>query len=78
MRGPSARQLEVLRFIADTLDAKGFPPTLREVCVMLGASSTYAAHGHITALVRHGLLERQPASARALRVTALGADALAR
>lgn len=75
---PSPRQLDVLRYIADHLDRRGLPPTRKEIAAYLGATSTMAATTHIEALIRKGLVERHAALARGLRITALGADALAR
>lgn len=78
MREPAPRQLDVLRFIADHLDREGFPPSLREITDHLGAKSTMTATTHVEALIRKGLLERRATRARALRITPLGAAALAR
>jgi len=44
------------------------PPTVREIASALGFASTNAVAGHITALLRKGLLEKMPGKSRGLKV----------
>lgn len=67
--GPTARQLEVLAFIQRQARRTGAPPTVREIATALGFASTNAVACHVTALERHGLLERRIRSSRGLRAT---------
>ena len=69
---PTSRQLSVLRFVAQHLAGFGWAPTVRDVCRHFGWASTRAAHDHLEALRRKGLLERGRNAARALSVTAQG------
>lgn len=65
-------QLRVLTFIVRfTLD-KGYPPTLREICRSIGATSTYAAHCFVVKLISLGLLRKEPKVSRGLTVTVEG------
>lgn len=69
---PTARQLEVLRLIAEGIHA-GLPPSIAELGVALGIRSTNAVDDHLQALTRKGLLEpRHPRRARDLALTKAG------
>ena len=65
------RQVKILDFIAATLRARGYPPSVREIMRAVGLASTSAVHHHLQILERQGYLERGPANerARALRLT---------
>lgn len=64
----TAKQAEVLRYIAESIAARGIPPTLADISARLHLASTNAAREHVTALVRKGYLARDAGKARALRV----------
>ncbi|MCM6811332.1 transcriptional repressor LexA [Pediococcus pentosaceus] len=72
----STKQLSVLEYIYKTVNAQGYPPTVREVGSAIGLSSTSTVHGHIDRLQKNGFLEKDPTKPRALEVTKLGLDAL--
>lgn len=78
----TARQLEVLRFIAQHMRDHQRPPTRRELSEMLGVTAGQAIADHLHALERKRLLvygENQPpyrARARAIRFTRAGLDLL--
>ncbi len=61
------RQEEVLGFILETLERRGYPPSIREICEALGISSTRGALLHLKALERKGYISRSP-GARAIQV----------
>ncbi len=68
------RKVRILDFIAATLRARGYPPSVREIAHAVGLASTSAVHHHLLILVREGYLERgtdpkgNPQS-RAIRLT---------
>lgn len=72
-RIPTQRQYEVLRFIADSVESNGYPPSLREIARHLNVASTQGPACHVEALERKGMLTT-PAKqvARALRITPEG------
>lgn len=72
----STKQLSVLEYIYKTVNAQGYPPTVREIGSAIGLSSTSTVHGHINRLQKNGFLEKDPTKPRALEVTKLGLDAL--
>lgn len=63
------RQRAVLDYIGESIENRGYPPTLREIGKRMMRSDN-AARQHIEALVRKGYLEREPLKARGLRLIA--------
>ena len=68
-RHDAERQTKILDFIAATLRARGYPPSVREIGRAVGLASTSAVHHHLQILEREGLLERGAAQSRAIRLT---------
>lgn len=71
-----SKQLEILRYIYETVEDRGFPPTVREICAAVNLSSTSTVHGHLSRLERKGLLIKDATKPRALEITAEGKRAL--
>ena len=63
------RKVKILDFIAATLRARGYPPSVREIATAVGLASTSAVHHHLQILERDGYLERGAAQSRAIRLT---------
>ena len=63
------RKIKIIDFIAATLRARGFPPSVREIARAVGLASTSAVHHHLQILEREGYLERGAAQSRAIRLT---------
>src|SRR3954462_15828167 len=61
------RQRAVLDFISDSIERRGYPPTLREIGVHMGIRSTNGVNDHLKALEKKGYLEREDLKSRALR-----------
>jgi repressor LexA len=68
-RHDADRKLKILHHIAGTLRARGYPPSVREIALAVGLSSTSAVHHHLQVLEREGYLERGASEARAIRLT---------
>jgi repressor LexA len=68
-RHDADRKLKILHYIAATLRARGYPPSVREIALAVGLSSTSAVHHHLQMLERDGYLERGAAQSRAIRLT---------
>ncbi len=60
------RQRQVLSFILRSVERRGYPPSVREICEELGTTSTRGAQRHLEALERKGYITRGP-GARAIR-----------
>ncbi|MBR5535548.1 MAG: transcriptional repressor LexA [Clostridia bacterium] len=63
------KQQQILNFIEDWTREKGYPPTVREICSAVGLSSPSTVHGYISRLQKAGLLEKNAASSRSVRVS---------
>src|SRR5579871_4843811 len=76
MQGLTQRQQMVLDFIQESIHARGYPPTLREIGARMGIRSTNGVNDHLRALERKGYLTREDMKSRALRPTHLATQAL--
>jgi repressor LexA len=61
------RQKAVLDFISQSIERRGYPPTLREIGEHMGIKSTNGVNDHLKALEKKGYLEREDLKSRALR-----------
>jgi repressor LexA len=61
------RQRQALDYITECLNARGYPPTLREIGEHMGIRSTNGVNDHLKALERKGYLVREELKSRALR-----------
>ncbi len=52
------RQREVYEFIKQFIEAKGYSPSLEEICSHFGLSSVATVHKHVQHLVEKGLLRK--------------------
>ena len=68
MQKLTARQKAVLEYISDSIHARGYPPTLREIGNHLGVRSTNGVNDHLRALERKGYLTREDMKSRTLRL----------
>lgn len=60
---------KILKFIAEQTRKNGYPPSVREIGVAVGLSSTSSVHAQIAALQNNGYLEKHDAKTRALKLT---------
>ncbi|HEX5466773.1 MAG TPA: transcriptional repressor LexA [Candidatus Limnocylindrales bacterium] len=65
----AARKQKIVDYIAATLRARGYPPSVREIAQAVGLASTSAVHHHLESLERDGFLERGASRSRAIRLT---------
>jgi repressor LexA len=66
----------VLDFIRQSIQDRGYPPTLREIGARMGIRSTNGVNDHLRALERKGYLTREDMKSRALRPTNLDSQEL--
>lgn len=60
------RQQQVLDFITNCINDKGYPPTLREISAHLGTSGNVSALHHLEALEKKGYIRRESGSSRGI------------
>ena len=63
------RQRAVFEYIIESIQDRGYPPTLREIGNHLGIKSTNGVNDHLRALERKGYLTREDMKSRTLRPT---------
>lgn len=68
MQGLTKRQAQTLDYIRQSIEQRGYPPTLREIGEYMGIRSTNGVNDHLRALERKGYLRREDMKSRALRV----------
>ena len=64
------RQAEVLGFIMSFQAEHGYAPSIREIAVAIGTTSTNGIIDHLLALERKGRISRDDIKSRAIRVLA--------
>ena len=64
----SAKRRQILEFIADSLRAQGYPPSVREIGEAVGLASSASVHSHLALLQREGYLLKDPTKPRAIQV----------
>ena len=68
VEGLTDRQRQTLQFIADTVEDRGYPPSVREICDALGLASSSTVHSHMQALQRKGYLRIDATKPRAIEL----------
>jgi repressor LexA len=74
MQGLTDRQQQVLHYIRQSINERGYPPTLREIGAHMGIRSTNGVNDHLRALERKGYLTREDMKSRALRPKEMAAN----
>ncbi|MEX2322858.1 MAG: transcriptional repressor LexA [Acidimicrobiia bacterium] len=69
----SERQRQILDLIVDTVNRRGYPPSVREIGEAIGLSSPSTVHSHLSSLVEGGYIRRDPSKPRAIEVVDSGA-----
>lgn len=64
----TAKQEQILNCIKQSLKDKGYPPSVRELCVAVGLSSTSTVHSHLNSLEKKGYIRRDPSKPRTIEV----------
>ena len=60
------RAERILDYIRETIDERGYPPSVREIAEAVGLASTSAVHHHLTKLEKDGRLQKEATRSRAL------------
>ena len=62
------KQEEILNFIKQEILAKGYPPSVREICEAVTLKSTSSVHAHLESLERKGYIRKDPTKPRTMEV----------
>ena len=63
------KQAKILDFIIAQKEAKGYPPSVREICNAVGLKSTSTVHSHLNKIEKLGYIRRDPSKPRAIEIT---------
>jgi repressor LexA len=64
----TTRQREILEYLKTMLREKAYPPTVREIGLAIGLSSSSTVQNHLNTLERKGYIHRDPAKSRAIEL----------
>lgn len=64
----SSRQKEILDFIMQQLQKKGYPPSVREIARAVDLKSPSTVHSHLQSLEEKGYIRRDPSKPRAIEI----------
>jgi repressor LexA len=70
--GLTRRQQAILDVIRDSVERRGYPPSIREICESAGLASTSSVAHQLSMLERKGFLRRDPNRPRAVDVRTSG------
>ncbi len=66
----TARQRDVYKFIRDKIRGRGYGPTVREIAAQFDINSPNGVVCHLKALVKKGMISREPNMSRAIQLIA--------
>jgi repressor LexA len=67
-KGLTKRQREILTYLMDSMQERGYPPSVREIGAALGLTSSSTVHSHLAALEKKGFIHRDPSKPRAIEI----------
>jgi repressor LexA len=62
------RQRQILHVIENSMQERGYPPSVREIGEAVGLNSPSTVHNHLATLQKMGFLRRDPTKPRAIEV----------
>lgn len=62
------KQEAILSYIAGELKSKGYPPSVREICIAVGLKSTSTVHTYLNKLEELGYIRRDSSKTRAIEL----------
>lgn len=68
MKELSKRQEQIFNFIKSEVKLKGYPPSVREICVAVGLKSTSSVHAHLSTIETKGYIKRDLTKPRAIQI----------
>ncbi len=62
------KQQEILEYIKSQILSKGYPPSVRDICIAVDLKSTSSVHSHLETLEQNGYIRRDPAKPRCIEI----------
>ena len=66
MKPITKRQQAILDFIKEEVDKRGYPPSVREIGLAVGLSSTASVHNQLNQLEKKGLIRKDKSTTRGI------------
>ncbi len=68
MKKVSKKQMNVFNILKESIETTGYPPSIRELCELVGVTSTSTIHGHLKQLEEKGYIRRDLSKPRAIEI----------
>ncbi|MFZ7131216.1 MAG: transcriptional repressor LexA [Eubacteriales bacterium] len=62
------KQKDILDFMKEELNLKGYPPSVREICLAVNLRSTSTVHSHLAKLEQKGYIKKDATKPRAIEI----------
>jgi repressor LexA len=62
------KQTEILEYIKEQILNKGYPPSVRDICMAVDLKSTSSVHAHLETLEKNGYIRRDPTKPRTIEI----------
>lgn len=62
------KQQQILDYIKSEILQKGYPPSVREICIAVHLKSTSSVHAHLSSLEEKGYIRRDPTKPRTIEI----------
>lgn len=73
-QGPKKRWVQILSAINESIENRGYPPTVREIGAQVGLSSSSTVAAYLSKLLNAELIAKDPAKPRTLEITNAGKE----
>lgn len=68
MKPITKRQQAILDFIKQEVDKRGYPPSVREIGLAVGLSSTASVHNQLNQLEKKGFIRKDKSTTRGIMI----------
>ncbi|CUX67987.1 LexA repressor [Clostridium sp. C105KSO15] len=61
-------QKQIFDYVKESINDRGYPPAVREICEVVSLKSTSSVHSHLETLEEKGYIRRDPTKPRAIEI----------
>jgi repressor LexA len=61
-------QRQIFDYVKESINDRGYPPAVREICEAVSLKSTSSVHSHLEALEKRGYIRRDPTKPRTIEI----------
>ncbi|MCI1283924.1 MAG: transcriptional repressor LexA [Lacticaseibacillus songhuajiangensis] len=73
-QGTKKRWVQILTAINESIESRGYPPTVREIGATVGLSSSSTVAAYLSKMLAAGLIAKDPSKPRTLEITGPGLE----